>query len=132
MIMHAGLLCLHHGSGKSDLALRATALGLVVASDDQTLVWVCENKLYGACPVPIAGLIEARGLGVLSLPATRSLARIRLIVDCRPSDEAIERMPDPERHSVLGIELFVLRLHALEPSAPIKLRWALSRLGAEP
>jgi serine kinase of HPr protein (carbohydrate metabolism regulator) len=143
MIAHAGLMALYaagewrgaliegaSGAGKSDLALRALTLGLQVISDDQTLVWACEGRLFGACPAPIAGLIEARGLGVLALPRARRLAEIRLLVVCEPDSQAMERLPEPEQREVLGVLLPVVRLHALQASAPVKLRWALSRLGA--
>jgi hypothetical protein len=76
--------------------------------------------------------MEARGLGVLALARTRRLARVCLVVACEPPDKAIERLPDPEFRLVEGVRLPVLRLHALEASAPIKLRWALSHLGAKP
>jgi serine kinase of HPr protein (carbohydrate metabolism regulator) len=145
MIMHAGLLALHaagewrgalvegpSGAGKSDLALRALAPDLQVVSDDQTLVWTSEGRLFGACPAPIFGLIEARGLGVMILPGARRLAEIRLLVVCEHHSQAIERLPEPERRAVLGVLLPVVRLHALEASAPVKLRWALSHLGAAP
>src|SRR5581483_2217647 len=52
------------GSGKSDLALRALDEGWALVADDRTLLWACEGRLYGRAPDPIAGLIEARGLGV--------------------------------------------------------------------
>ena len=53
------------GSGKSDLALRCLPLGFRLVSDDRTRLWVSEGRLFGAAPEPIAGLIEARGLGVM-------------------------------------------------------------------
>ena len=144
VIVHGGLLTLYEagewrgvliqgpsGAGKSDLALRALELGFVAVSDDRTLLWPCQGRLYGACPGPIAGLIEARGLGVMPLQRTRRLSHICLITDCLRPDQAIERMPELEQRQVLGVQLPVLRLHALEPSAPLKLRRALSRLGAQ-
>ncbi len=143
MILHAGLVSDYSGgdwrgaliegpsgAGKSDLALRALALGLALVSDDQTLAWACEGRLFGACPVVIGGLMEVRGLGLVRTPFRR-LSEIRLLVVCVPEDEPIERMPEPERRKILGVGLPVLRLRALEASAPLKIRWALSRLGAE-
>jgi serine kinase of HPr protein (carbohydrate metabolism regulator) len=143
MIVHAGLLALYEGgtwrgaliegpsgSGKSDLALRALDLGFHLVSDDRTLVWACQGRLYGACPAPIAGLIEARGLGVLSHRGARRLAPIDLVVSCEAPGAAIERLPEPRTRTLLGIGAPVLRVHALEASAPAKLRWALSQLGA--
>jgi serine kinase of HPr protein (carbohydrate metabolism regulator) len=144
MIVHAGLVTSHSaghwrgaliqgasGAGKSDLALRALNLGFHLVSDDRTRVWSCQGRLFGACPAPIAGLMEARGVGLVRSPARR-LTEIVLQVECVPSDAPIERVPDIERRDLLGVELPLLRLHALEGSAALKLQWALSRLGAEP
>ncbi len=142
MIVHAGLIALHasgtwrgvliegpSGAGKSDLALRALNQGFRLVSDDQTLVWTCEGRLYGTCPAPIAGLIEARGLGLASPARLRRFAPIDLVVACEAEGTAIERMPEPQTRDLLGVAAPLLRLHALEASAPAKLRWALSRLG---
>ena len=144
MILHAGLIALYtnrewrgaliegpSGAGKSDLALRALELGFRLVADDHTRVWTCRGGLYGAAPPPIAGLIEGRGLGVLPMPA-RSMARIHLLVVCQPTDDPIERMPAQEARSLLDIALPCLRLHALEASAPVKLRWVLSHVGGRP
>ena len=144
MILHAGLLSAYgsggwrgaliegpSGAGKSDLALRALTLGFKLVSDDRTLVWPCEGRLFGACPPAIRGLTEARGLGLLAVCA-RPQSEIHLLVVCLRAGEPMERMPEPERRRVLGVELPVLRLNALEASAPVKLQWALSRLGAWP
>ena len=142
MILHAGLIALYtdrewrgaliegpSGAGKSDLALRCLNLGFALVADDRTELWTCRGALYGAAPAPIAGLIEGRGLGILPVPA-RTLAQIRLLVVCQPPHEPIERLPEPEARTLQGVEAPCLRLHALEASAPVKLRWALSHVGA--
>ena len=143
MIAHAGLIALYEagawrgvliegpsGAGKSDLALRALDLGFCLVADDRTLVWTCDGRLYGACPAPIAGLIEARGVGLVAPAALRRFAPIDLIVTCAGPDNPIERLPEPQTRDLLGVRTPLLRLHALEPSAPAKIRWALSQLGA--
>jgi serine kinase of HPr protein (carbohydrate metabolism regulator) len=144
LILHAGLIALRlggywrgaliegpSGAGKSDLALRALELGLRLVSDDRTRIWACQGRLFGACPAPIADLIEARGLGLLGESAL-ALAEIRLVVVCQPPADPIERLPETERRQIDGVWLPVLRLHALQASAPAKLRRALSHLGAGP
>jgi serine kinase of HPr protein (carbohydrate metabolism regulator) len=144
LIAHAGLVALYaaggwrgaliegpSGAGKSDLALRALERGLRLVSDDRTRLWACEGRLFGACPTPIADMIEARGLGLLAESAL-ALAEIRLVVLCRPPSDPIERLPETERRQIQGVWLPVLRLHALQASAPTKLIRALSHLGAGP
>ena len=142
MIAHAGLIALYtgrewrgvliegpSGAGKSDLALRCLELGFALVADDRTQLWTCQGGLYGAAPAPIAGLIEGRGLGILPAPA-RAMAKIRLLVECRAPNEPIERLPEQEARTLQGVAMPCLRLHALEASAPVKLRWALSHVGA--
>lgn len=57
------------GSGKSDLALRLIHEGARLVADDRTVITVKGNKLQGAAPTTIAGMIEVRGLGIIALPA---------------------------------------------------------------
>ena len=67
------------GSGKSALALQMIALGAALVADDRVLLSDQGGSLMATAPDPIAGLIEARGVGVLNAPAfTR--ASIRLVV----------------------------------------------------
>jgi len=140
VILHAGLLALRlagdwrgaliegaSGSGKSDLALRALDAGWSLVADDRTLVWSCGGRLYGRAPDVLAGLVEARGLGVLPAPG-RAYAEIGLIVRCIGAGP-VERLPDGETQAVLGVDLPLVRLAALEASAPAKLSRALTHLG---
>jgi serine kinase of HPr protein (carbohydrate metabolism regulator) len=138
---HAGLVALRlggvwtgalitgpSGAGKSDLALRALHLGLRLVADDRVILFVSGGRLWGRAPLSLAGLLEQRGLGVLAEPPI-PLARVALIVRCEKPDVALERLPDPQSESLLGIRLPVLNLHALENSAPAKLCRAMLHLG---
>jgi serine kinase of HPr protein (carbohydrate metabolism regulator) len=138
VILHAGLVALRRegvwigalvtgpsGAGKSDLMLRSLDQGLRLVADDRTLAWTSGGAVFGRAPDPIAGLIEARGLGVVGVPALR-FCEIRLSVACEPAGAAIERMPpQDDSQDVLGIRIARLGLHAWEASAPAKLRLAL-------
>jgi serine kinase of HPr protein (carbohydrate metabolism regulator) len=116
------------GSGKSDLALRALAQGFRLVSDDRTLLWVSQGKLFARAPDTLAGLIEARGFGILPM-GFRSLARIDLVAECTPDREAIERVPEPRSVVRGGVELPLLSLWPFEPAAVTKLHHAVSHLG---
>jgi len=139
MIRHAGLIARRmrgrwlgaliegpSGSGKSDLALRALARGWTLVADDRTVVWVSDGRLFGRAPDALAGLIEARGVGILAAPR-RGLAEIAILVRC-VERAAVERMPDPETQKLLGIALPAAALAALDDSAPAKLDRALAGL----
>lgn len=91
------------GSGKSQLALMLVGQGAQLVADDQTLLMASEAGLFARAPRPIAGLIEARGLGLLRLAACR-LARVRLVVDLS-HPEAAPRLPEPATCRRLGREV---------------------------
>ena len=82
-------------------------------------------------PASIAGLIEARGVGIVKLARDQLVARapVALLVDLAPP-ERIERLPEPTREDLLGLDLPVLMLAPFEASASAKLRLALTRIAA--
>ncbi|MBY0225864.1 MAG: HPr kinase/phosphatase C-terminal domain-containing protein [Hyphomicrobium sp.] len=130
----AALLRGASGSGKSDLALRALAApvgSLVEASfglvaDDQVVIRATEEGLTVSPPDRLQGLIEVRGLGIVTVPH-RSDACLSLLVDLVGPDR-LERLPDPWPTDVLlGVSLPVLRLAPFNASAPLKLALALTR-----
>jgi HPr kinase/phosphorylase len=135
MLVHAttvdiaglGVLILgESGAGKSDLALRLIAGGALLVADDQTDVEVVGDALRAASPRPIAGLIEARGVGVVHAPvklATRLRLAVSLIVTVpeRMPELRTWSLPDGSKPQILLIEL-----GAFEASAAEKVRRALT------
>ena len=117
------------GAGKSDLALRLIDAGGRLVSDDQTHLAASRSKLVGSAPQKLAGLIEARGVGIVRLPRRQLLtkAAIALAIDLVAPDK-VERLPDPARETILGISVPVLALTPFEASAPLKLRLALTQI----
>ncbi len=109
------------GSGKSDLLLRLLGRGWSLVADDQ--VQLDADGLAGA-PTALAGIIEARGLGLLSgLP--HASAPIRLVAEL---GGPIARLPEPRERVVGGHALPSLALDAFAASAPEKLERALDVL----
>ncbi|MBX9943073.1 MAG: HPr kinase/phosphatase C-terminal domain-containing protein [Reyranella sp.] len=117
------------GAGKSDLALRLIDAGARLVADDQTRINRRGGTLVATPPPALAGLMEVRGIGIVKLPRRQLMARapLSLLVDLAPADR-IERLPDPVREHLLGIELAVLALAPFEASATAKLRLALMRI----
>ncbi len=91
------------GSGKSTLALQMLALGARLISDDQTEVTAMPDGVWARCPAPaIAGLIEARGVGLLRAMRLET-APVVLVVDLAQTEA--ERLPPHRTITVLGTVL---------------------------
>lgn len=119
---HGVLLVGPSGSGKSDLALRLIDRGAVLVSDDIVYIEQSEGKpLLRAAP-NIEGRIELRGVGIIDVLHTKN-AVMRMVAEMAPPDE---RMP-PENLStdIAGYSVPLLKIAALEASAPLKVEYAL-------
>jgi len=116
------------GSGKSDLALRLIDGGARLVADDQTELRAIGGTLRMSAPAPIAGRIEVRGLGIMTVPAIGS-APLRLVVDLVPVG-MVERLPEPAQCRLLDRDFPLIALTPFEASAPAKLRLALRALAA--
>jgi serine kinase of HPr protein (carbohydrate metabolism regulator) len=119
------------GAGKSDLALRLIETGGRLVADDQTHLARQGRRLIATPPPPLAGLIEARGVGIVKLARSQVLARapLALLVDLVPSTK-VERLPEPAHEIVLGISLKLMAFASFEASTPVKLRLALAQTAA--
>lgn len=113
------------GAGKSDLAMRLIDRGAELVADDYVELRADSGLLTATPPPAIAGKIELRGVGILTLPF-RAEAPVGLLVDL---DVEAERLPEPEMRELYGIAIPTFGLNALEPSAPIKVEAALALHG---
>ena len=114
------------GSGKSDLALRLIDRGAVLVSDDYTVLVRRAKRLVASAPPTIAGKIEVRGIGIVAMPTVADLP-LGLVVSL---SDTVERLPfeRPDRR-IVGVDVPAITLHALQPSAPIKVELALREFG---
>lgn len=116
-----GLLALGPpGSGKSALCLGMIALGARLVADDVVIVTAdpAADRLDAAAPPeaeriagPGRGAIEARGVGLLSLPRLAT-APIVLVADLAPpSNDAdhLRRLPAAETTEILGLRRPIAR-----------------------
>ncbi len=88
------------GSGKSSLALELMALGADLISDDRTVIVNAGGMLIASPPSSIAGLIEARCVGILAVQYVKSTS-VFLSVDM--SSVETDRLPEPHSMTVLDI-----------------------------
>ena len=121
----AVLIAGRSGSGKSDLAIRLIDRGAALVSDDYTELRRADGRLLARAPARIAGRIELRGVGLVEL-ATVADVPVCLLVDL---DRPPERLPEAETARLAGVDVPRVALAALEPSAPVKLEYALQRFG---
>lgn len=114
------------GSGKSDLALRLVDQGARLVADDQIHIWVDGGRLLGAAPGTIDGLMEVRGMGIITMPSVARV-EIELVVDLLVAED-ISRMPEPGYTEIAGVRLPLFHLTPFEASATAKLRLATRAL----
>ena len=114
------------GSGKSDLALRLIDVGATLVADDRVNLRQRDGSIIMSAPAEISGLLEVRGLGILGFEAAAE-ARLGLAVDLVARD-IIDRMPEPETRSYLGIPITLIRQHPFDISAAAKVRLAAGAL----
>jgi serine kinase of HPr protein (carbohydrate metabolism regulator) len=98
------LLLGESGAGKSRVALDLIALGAGLVADDRTELFVERGRLHARAPAALAGLLEVRGLGIVTLPFVGT-APIALAVRLVPR-QAVPRLPDPANfESPAGLEV---------------------------
>jgi HPr kinase/phosphorylase len=118
------LLIGESGTGKSDVALRLIAMGARLLSDDQTALYAFEGHIYAEAPPTLSGLMEVRGLGIVTLnpapPAPLVLAvQLELASDIpRMPDNASYKLPEALQ-SLPSLPLIVL--HPFDASTPAKI-----------
>lgn len=113
-VIHASTVCLNgravvvrgpSGAGKSALALDLIARGGTLVADDRTHLRLENGSVMASCPAAIAGLIEARGIGILRVPYVEDVP-VCLVVDLET--ERGPRLPDPKTIQVLEQDLPVV------------------------
>ncbi|SFK14462.1 HPr kinase/phosphorylase [Celeribacter neptunius] len=117
----AGLLILGpSGAGKSTLALSLMGYGARLVADDRTDLRRQGGALIASAPDSIAGMIEARGLGLLSAEAL-SHCRISAVVDLSQTEE--ERLPPVREKALIGVAIpLIFRVNGPQ-FAPALIQW---------
>ncbi len=114
------------GCGKSDLALRLIDAGARLVADDRTDLTLSDGRVFASAPVELSGLIEVRGVGILTMAALEKTP-LALAVDLVGAAD-VERIPDPAGVDILGLSVPLLCLAPFEVSAAAKIRAALKEL----
>ena len=116
------------GAGKSDLALRLIEGGAKLVADDQVALTNTGEALLAAPPARIAGLLEVRGVGIVSMAFVHQCP-VHLVVDLVQPD-TVERMPEATTVELCGHRIPHVALAPFEASTPAKVRLSLSHAAA--
>lgn len=93
------------GTGKSTLALTLMAHGAALVSDDRVCLRNVAAGIEASAPPALAGLVEARGIGLLRADAARP-ARVACLVDLDRTET--ERLPPRRSMDLLGQSVVLL------------------------
>lgn len=114
------------GSGKSSLALALIDRGAVLVGDDGVMVEPRAERLW-AHPAPaIAGKLEIRSVGIVTLPAIAAPLCLWLDLGADP-----DRLPTAAAGEIAGASLPRLAMAACDPMGALRAEWAM-RLHALP
>jgi HPr kinase/phosphorylase len=94
------------GSGKSTLALDLMAFGAMLVADDRVCLQRAGTALLASAPPAIAGLIEARGIGLLRARAATAPVPVAALLDLDRVET--DRLPEPRLIRLLGCDLPLL------------------------
>ena len=90
------------GAGKSALALELMALGADLVADDAVLLQKSGAGVCMRAPESIAGCIEARGVGLITVKPIVS-AGLAFIVDLDKTE--VSRLPRPHFRHILNVKI---------------------------
>lgn len=109
------------GSGKSDLALRLVDRGWTLVADDYVHLRPAHGRLLASPPDRIAGQMEVRNVGLVSLPFASDIpVCLAVLLDREP-----ERLPEPGEWRFAGQAVPALPLPAFQPSTALKVEHML-------
>uniref|UniRef100_A0A2A3JVA3 Serine kinase n=2 Tax=Alloyangia mangrovi TaxID=1779329 RepID=A0A2A3JVA3_9RHOB len=105
------------GAGKSGLALEMMARGAQLVADDRVVLTLAAGALWASPPALLAGMIEARFLGLLRVD---HLPRAEVVAVLDLDTPETERLP-PHREIVLQTRNLPLLHNAAHPYFPAAL-----------
>lgn len=114
------------GAGKSDLALRLIAQGAMLVADDYVEIESRDAALWASAPAKIAGMIEIRGVGLVTVTHSPG-APLALLIDL-VAPEAVPRLPEQATEQILGQDIPRFALAPFESSTPAKIVMILHAL----
>lgn len=116
------------GSGKSSLALALIDRGAVLIGDDGVRLTREGPRLLAHPPPRTAGLLEVRGVGLVTLPTTDAPVSLLLRME-----QTAPRFPEEvPRRGMLGVSIPELRFTPGDAVQALRTEWALCLHGLPP
>ena len=117
------------GCGKSSLALALIDRGAALIGDDGVLLQAIDGQLLAHPHPKIAGLIEVRNVGLVTMPVVRAIpVALVLALDC----EAPRHVDAADLVGRGGIMVPMLRLWPDSPVLALRAEWALRQYALVP
>ena len=114
------------GVGKTSLACALIDRGAALIGDDGVSLRAEGHRLI-ASPAPATrGMLELRGVGIITLPVAENLPVALLIRLCPQAPRYVETAP---RETIAGIALPVITLWPDSPVLALRAEWALRMHG---
>ncbi|MBY0393140.1 MAG: HPr kinase/phosphatase C-terminal domain-containing protein [Novosphingobium sp.] len=114
------------GAGKSSLALALIDRGAILVGDDGVLLEQDGARLLASPVAETAGLLEVRGLGLVTMPVLAAIPVALVIVLDRAAPRFIEEPETVTRH---GMTLPLISLWPDSPVLPMRAELALRKYG---
>lgn len=113
------------GSGKSSLALALIDRGASLVGDDGVLLELRDGRVWASPPPQIAGLLEVRNVGLVSMAALT--APVSLVLKLDPA--APRFIESAEAMELIGVRLPLIRLWPDSPVLALRAEHALALHG---
>lgn len=114
------------GSGKSSLALALIDRGAALIGDDAVLLEVAGTRLLAHPHPHVAGLIEVRNVGLVTMPVAAGVPVALVLVLDPAAPRHVEAAEQTQR---AGVALPLLRLWPDSPVLALRAEWALRQYG---
>lgn len=109
------------GCGKSSLALALIDRGAALVGDDGVTLEAREGRLWALAPPNIAGELEIRNVGIVTLPAVEAPVALAIVLR-EQAPRYVERI---ETVCIEGCQIPVIMLWPHSPVLTQRVEWAL-------